>query len=117
MNFSSKYKKQFMIDIKQYSSIKKQIEKKVKVIIENPYYNSEPLGKINQYDLRGLRSKRIDRNFRIIFAICEECRKMFSEDNNEKVCKFCNLEFSVKTIIFFTVKPHKIVYKNKKPLK
>ena len=117
MTFTPKYKPQFLKDVKQYSSIKKQIEKKIKTIIENPYYNSEPLGKIDQYDLRGLRSKRIDRNFRIIFAICEECHKMFPEDNDKKVCEFCTPEFSEKTIIFFTVKPHKTAYKNKKPLK
>jgi len=42
---------------------------------------------------------------------------MFPEDNDKKVCEFCTPEFSEKTIIFFTVKPHKTAYKNKKPLK
>lgn len=74
MSFIPYYKPQFVRDVKTYASMKSQIEKKVKSILADPYHNTEPLGNFPGHDLRGLRSKRVDKNFRIIFAICEECK-------------------------------------------
>lgn len=114
MKYIPHYKPQFGEDVKTYVSLKKQIEKKVEAIIENPYYNTEPLEEKKGHDLRGLRSKRIDKNFRIIFAICEECKKLFPEKG--KPCRYCDDKLPVKSIVFFTVRPHKIVYKEDKPI-
>lgn len=114
MKYSSFYKPLFAEDVKVYASMKKQIEKKTESIIENPYYNTELLEKKGNHDLRGLRSKRIDKNFRIIFAVCEECKRLFPE--KEKPCRYCNLDIPEMSIIFFTVRPHKVVYNENKPL-
>jgi Txe/YoeB family toxin of Txe-Axe toxin-antitoxin module len=115
MGFNSKFKPQFLKDIKKYKSYKERIQKKVDSIINDPYYNSEMLENRPNYNLFGLRSKRIDRNFRIIFAICEECRNLFSE-KDEKPCYFCDKDLSDKTIIFFCVQPHEKVYNKSKPI-
>lgn len=114
MIFIPSYKPQFAKDVKTYASMKKQIEKKVKAVLANPYYNTEPLENKDGHDLRGLRSKRVDKNFRIIFAICEECKKLFPK--REKPCRYCNDDLPAKSIIFFTVGPHKIIYKDDKPV-
>jgi Txe/YoeB family toxin of Txe-Axe toxin-antitoxin module len=114
MSFIPFYKPQFAKDVKTYAAMKKQIEKKVKKILADPYFNSEPLEKKGKHDLRGLRSKRIDKNFRIIFAICEECKQLFPAKG--KPCRYCKADLPTKSVVFFTVRPHKIVYKEKKPL-
>lgn len=114
MSFIPYYKPQFAKDVKTYASMKSQIEKKVKSILADPYHNAEPLGNRSGHDLRGLRSKRVDKNFRIIFAICEECKELFPE--KEKPCRYCNQDLPVKSVVFFTVRPHKVVYDEKKPM-
>ena len=114
MTYKPVYKQQFADDVQTYSSMKKQIEKKVLAILESPYHNTEALEKKEGHDLQGLRSKRIDKNFRIIFAICEECKKLFPD--KERPCRFCEPDLPAKTVIFFNVRPHKIVYKEDKPL-
>lgn len=54
--------------------------------------------------MRSCRSARIDRNFRVIFVICEECRPLSS-------CEYCFCEgLSDKTILFLTVGPHDKAY-------
>jgi len=119
MNYIPKYKPQFAKDVKKYSGKKKQIKSKIESIIEDPYNNSELLEDRLGYNLKGIRSKRIDRNFRILFAICEECKKLFELTPEKKNCKYCDLDsmnLPFNTLIFYTVKPHKIVYKEDKPL-
>jgi hypothetical protein len=70
-----------------------------------PYQNTEFLddasGKLN---LRGCRSVSVDRNFRLIFVICEECRKI-------PQCEYCFCEdLPDKTVVFLTVGPHDRAY-------
>ncbi|KAF1079911.1 MAG: hypothetical protein GQF41_3809 [Candidatus Rifleibacterium amylolyticum] len=114
MTFTPHYKPQFFKDVKTYASMKSQIEKKVNSILADPYHNTEPLGSQKGHDLRGLRSKRVDKNFRIIFAICEECKELFPE--KDQPCRYCDPNLPAKSVIFFTARPHKVVYKEKKPL-
>ncbi|MBF0230913.1 MAG: hypothetical protein HQK63_15200 [Desulfamplus sp.] len=99
------YEKLFISNIALYSSIRERIKKRVERVIDNPYNNTELLadasGKLN---LIGCRSAKIDRNFRILFVICEECRK-FAE------CRFCLCQdFPDKTVVFLTVGPHDKAY-------
>lgn len=55
-------------------------------------------------DLRGCRSVRVTRNFRIIFVICEECRHV-------PQCCFCFCEgLPDETVVFLTVGPHERAY-------
>jgi Txe/YoeB family toxin of Txe-Axe toxin-antitoxin module len=91
--------------LNRYSSIRRYIRRHVERVLKDPYHNTEFLeditGKLN---LTGCRSTRIDRNFRIIFVICEECRNM--ED-----CEYCFCEnLSDETVVFLTVGPHDKAY-------
>jgi hypothetical protein len=66
--------------------------------------NSERLGQIpGGLDLRGCRSVRVTRNFRLIFVVCEECRYCFCEGLPDK------------TVIFLTVGPHERSYAMREP--
>jgi hypothetical protein len=54
--------------------------------------------------LRGCRSARVDRNFRVIYVVCEECRRISD-------CQFCFCEgLGDKTVVFLTVGPHDKAY-------
>lgn len=114
MTYNHLYKPVFLENLKTYSSLKKQVKSKIKAILENPYHNTEPLSKVGKFDLRGLRSKRIDKNFRIIFAICEECKKNLPD--NDRPCFICDPEIPEQTVIFFAFGPHKDIYKQTKPV-
>lgn len=88
----------FIDGLRHFSGLKKQIRKKVDAILLDPYFNSEPLGKGRWADLRGLRSKRVNRNVRIIFLICEETPHPDCAGNGDR-------------ILFFVVGPHDQAYK------
>jgi mRNA-degrading endonuclease RelE of RelBE toxin-antitoxin system len=74
-------------------------------VIEDPYAQTEFLGDVSgKLNLKGCRSARIDRNFRIIFVICEECRRI-------PRCEYCFCEnLPDNTIVFLTVGPHDKAY-------
>jgi mRNA-degrading endonuclease RelE of RelBE toxin-antitoxin system len=93
--------------LQQYAGKKEQIQKKVKRVLMNPYHNTERLDAQHEVNLKGCRSIKIDRNFRIIFVVCEECRRV-SE------CQYCFCEdLPDKTVVFLMVGPHKKAYKMK----
>lgn len=103
--YQAVYEKQFLQNLRRYASIHKRIKSRIERVLTNPYINTEllsdPTKKLN---LRGCRSVRVDMNFRIIFVICEECRKI-------PQCEFCFCEnLSDKTVIFLTVGPHDKAY-------
>lgn len=104
-DYETAYEERFVRNLRRYSSIRQNIKRRVERVLSDPYQNTEDLvdvsGKLN---LRGCRSARIDRNFRIIFVICEECR-------NIPECEycFCN-DLPDKTVIFLTVGPHDRAY-------
>jgi len=105
IKYEAIYEKQFMRNLRRYSSLKGRIKSRVEKIIDTPYYNTEALADdTKKLNLIGCRSARIDRNFRIVFVICEECR-------NFPDCEFCFCEdFPDETIIFLTVGPHDKAY-------
>jgi len=74
-------------------------------VLENPYHNTERLGhEPGQANLRGCRSARIDRNFRLVFVICEECRAV-------PECEYCFCEgLPDQTVVFLTVGTHERAY-------
>jgi len=88
----------FKDGLKHFSSLKKQIKKKVDTILLDPYYNTEPLGRGPWADLRGLRSKRVNRNIRIIFLVCKETIHPDCENQKER-------------ILFLTIGPHDKSYR------
>ncbi|MCK5543470.1 MAG: hypothetical protein KAI40_12330 [Desulfobacterales bacterium] len=104
-DYQAGYEDLFAKNLSRYSSIKKLAKKRIDRILADPYHNTEflgdPTGKLN---LIGCRSARIDRNFRIVFVICEECI-------NIQNCQFCFCEdLPDKTIVFLTIGPHDKAY-------
>lgn len=95
----------FLMNLGRYASLKKSIKRRVDRILADPYLNTELLSDVSgRLNLRGCRSARVDRNFRIIFVVCEECRKV-------QKCEFCFCEnVPAKTVVFLTVGPHDKAY-------
>ena len=61
----------FVKALRKHASIKKAVQKKVDMIIENPLQLGEPL----KGNWRGYYSCPVRRNFIIIYVYCEACRK------------------------------------------
>ncbi|EKD28866.1 MAG: hypothetical protein ACD_79C00182G0011 [uncultured bacterium] len=118
ISYQEIYTQVFLKNLKRYSAIKEQAKKKIDRIISNPYHNTEPLQdkshKRNGQNLLGFRSCRIDRNFRIIFVICEEWIKLKQSGEKAAECPGCEEFFkhNVKTLIFLTVGPHDKSYQD-----
>jgi mRNA-degrading endonuclease RelE of RelBE toxin-antitoxin system len=104
-SYEAVYEELFARNLQKHSSLKARIRKKVAKILENPYHNTEILANSSsRLNLIGCRSARIDRNFRIIFVICEECRAVPD-------CEFCFCEsLADKTVLFLTLGPHDAAY-------
>ena len=100
-NYEAIYEKRFVRNLARYASIRVRIKRRVEKILEDPYHNTEFLGDATgKLNLIGCRSARIDRNFRIIFVICEECRNIAD-------CEYCFCEkLSDKSVVFLSVGPH-----------
>jgi len=95
----------FLMNLGRHASVKKTIKRRVDRILAHPYLNTELLGDVSgKLNLRGCRSARVGRNFRIIFVVCEECRKV-------PECEYCFCEdLPDKTVVFLTVAPHDKAY-------
>ncbi|MBC8263108.1 MAG: hypothetical protein H8E47_03180 [Anaerolineales bacterium] len=85
--------------------MRRQIQRHVSQVLDDPYRSTKRLGQIpGGLDLRGCRSISVTRNFRIIFVVCEECRRV-------PECRFCFCEgLPDKTVVFLTVGPHERAY-------
>ena len=67
------YESRFLKDLRRYHSLRKQIQRHIAQVLANPYQGTERLGhRVGGLNLRGCRSIRVTRNFRILFVICEE---------------------------------------------
>jgi len=99
------YEDRFARNLARYSNLRQHIQRRVEQILEDSYIRTERLGRVSGgLDLRGCRSARMGRNFRIIFVICEECRHI-------KECQYCFCENrDDKTVVFLTVGPHDRAY-------
>lgn len=96
--------KRFVKRLRRYQSLRRQIQRRIDQILVDPYRKTERLGRKGGLDLRGCRSARVTRNFRIIFVICEECRQV-------PECRFCLCdELPDRTVVFLTVGPHEKAY-------
>ena len=75
--YAAIYESRFVRNLARYSSLRQRIQRRVEQVLREPYTGTERLGQVTGgLDLRGCRSARIDRNFRVIFVICEECRRI-----------------------------------------
>ena len=99
------YENRFLKDLRRHRGLRKQIQQHIAQVLVDPYQGTERLGRIpGGLDLRGCRSVRVTRNFRILFVICEECRQV-------PECQFCFCEgLPDKTVVFLTVGPHEKAY-------
>ena len=103
------YTPTFSKNYQRFGNIRKRVDKRIDKILSNPFEETEPLEYKEGKDLRGLRSTRIDRNFRIIFCIWEEYQKKASkalpllpQAMQETLPHHC--------VIFLTVGPHEKAY-------
>lgn len=103
--YSATFETIFMTNLRRYHSLRRQIQRRVDRTIANPYHNTELLAdSTTGTNLLGCRSARVDQNFRIVFAICEECRPIAE-------CQYCYCDGKTdKTIVFLTVGPHDRAY-------
>lgn len=98
------YLPEFVKSLQKYPSLKSSVEKKIKSLLQNPLGYGEPL----KYDLEGLSSCVVKRNFIIIYVYCRECRiKNYKSIN---ACLDCNTRPD-DTIKFLTIGPHDLAYK------
>lgn len=106
MSYERRYLPRFDKDLVTYSSLRGRIEKQVRRVTTDPYAGTEKLGHPpSALNLQGCRSAHIGRNFRIIFVICEECRK-------EPECEYCFCGgLADQTVVFLTVGPHDKAYR------
>ena len=100
----ARFEAAFLKSVKKHAAIKKLVQKKVDLILENPVAFGEPLkGK-----WQGFYSSPVKRNFIIIYLYCEVCRK--KGDNVVVACSDCS-ETADKTIKFVLLGPHDDAYK------
>jgi len=104
------YEERFNQNLGRYAAMRQKIQRRAKRVLADPYVSTETLDDTSgKLDLRGCRSARVDRNFRIIFVICEECRRA-------PECQYCFCEgLPDKTVVFLTVGPHDRAYALKEP--
>ena len=97
--FSDSFKK----SVEKHASIKKQIRKKVDMVIENPILLGEPL----KGNLRGYYSCPVRKNFLIIYLYCKICRK--KGDDEVVLCSDCD-DCADETLKFVDMGPHDQAY-------
>ena len=98
---------EFLNQLKKYAHLKNLVQKKINLLALNPYSNCK--SELLLGELKGLRSARLTKSFRIIFVICEECKNRNFARYINCPQKYCN-SFSLKTIIFLTFGPHEKIY-------
>ncbi len=99
----TRFEAAFLKAVKKHASIKKQIRKKVDMIIENPMTMGEPL----KGNWQGFYSCPVKRNFIIIYLYCEVCRK--KGDDAVVSCADCS-NTPDRTLKFILVGPHDVAY-------
>ncbi len=93
-----RFEKAFSKALERHASIKKQVEKKVRMIMEHPIAMGEPL----KGNWRGFYSCPVRRNFIIIYLFCEACRK--KGDDVLVACSDCSScsDDTLKFVVFGT---------------
>ncbi len=96
----------FRSSLRKFASIKKSIQKRVDMIVEEPIALGEPL----KGNLRGFYSSPVRKNFIIIFLYCYSCRK--KGDDEIVRCNDCK-NCMDNTIKFIDLGPHDQAYGKK----
>ena len=107
--YRGEFSAEFLAGKRRYAGIAKLIQGEVDRVLENPY-NSELLTK-KRSDLRGHRSVRVTRNFRIVFVVCEECiQRDFRSKGYPDCASVCTKTLPSRDIVFVAVGQHERVY-------
>ncbi len=104
------FTREFQTCVKKYPSIRKLVQNKVDAILRDPYAASELLTK-KRTDWRGWRSVRVTQNFRLVFAVCEECIQRAFRERGYPMCPGCEKQVADREIIFLHVRPHAQAYR------
>lgn len=99
----TRFEDAFLKALKKHTSIKKLVQKKVDMIIENPIAMGEPL----KGNWQGFYSCPVKRSFIIIYLYCEVCRK--KGDDSVVACSDC-ADTSDDTLKFVLLGPHDQAY-------
>ncbi len=94
----------FVQALRKHASIRKIVQKKVDMILENPITVGEPL----KGNWQGFYSCPVKRNFIIIYLYCHVCRK--KGDDTIILCSDC-ADMDDETIKFVLLGPHNSVYR------
>ena len=97
------FEKAFLDALIKHAAIKKQVKKKVDMIIDNPVAVGEPL----KGNWQGFYSCPVKRNFIIIYLYCDVCRK--KGDTSVVACSDCS-NTANQTIKFVLLGPHDKAY-------
>ncbi|MDQ7824968.1 MAG: type II toxin-antitoxin system mRNA interferase toxin, RelE/StbE family [Candidatus Eremiobacteraeota bacterium] len=98
--FSADFKKA----VQKFASIKRAIQKKVDMILEEPLALGEPL----RGSLKGYYSCPVKKNFLIIYLYCHACRRR--KDDRVVACADCG-ESPDETVKFVNLGPHDETYR------
>jgi len=96
----------FVKALKKHASVKKEVERKVRAIMEKPLQFGEPL----KGNFRGFYSCPVKKSYIIIYLYCDACRK--KGDDKFVKCADCH-ETDGETIKFILFGPHDEAYKLK----
>ena len=96
------YSDEFVKSLKKFSFVRKRIVNKIDKILQHPLMG-EPL----KYDLRGLLSVPVAKNFVIVYSYCRICRRR--DDDKILRCHACS-DMIDETVRFFDVGPHDKAY-------
>jgi hypothetical protein len=102
---TSKYNLQYIPTAKEYldskgQNYKDKVEEKLELIKNKPYHFSR-----KKRDLRGTRAAQMGGDLRILFSICEECKRYGFESIN--ICRrYCNIA-GPNDIIICAIGTHK----------
>lgn len=97
------FESSFVKALRKHSGIKKQVENKVRMIMEQPLM----LGEALKGNFRGFFSCPVRKNFIIIYLYCRSCRK--KGDDAFVNCSDCS-ERGDETIKFVLLGPHDETY-------
>ena len=99
----TKFEAAFVKALRKHSAIKKLVQKKVDMIIQNPVAMGEPL----KGNWQGFYSCSVKRSFIIIYLYCSVCRK--KGDDAVVLCSDCE-STADETLKFVLLGPHDKAY-------
>jgi mRNA-degrading endonuclease YafQ of YafQ-DinJ toxin-antitoxin module len=99
----ARFETAFLKAVKKHASIKKLVQNKVDMILQNPIAMGEPLKR----NWQGFYSCPVKRNFLIIYLFCRVCRK--KGDDSVVLCSDCKTTPD-QTVKFVLLGPHDQAY-------